>query len=226
VKRFSTTIAGFVAVGALSLLSLRATAQHFQIIVHEEADIKDLITKLTNGDGRASVETKDVYKKDRDGKAALLVTGEGGDGQKFNPNIPGWAFKIVKDPKAKDEFRYITFAWKKVGGTGIQLQLSAGGDWGHRYHAGANEKNWNPSWNPSIQVSPDIPKEWTLVTRDVWEDWKDMTLTGIAFTAWSLQHGIWDHVVLHQTKEDPLALLAVEPKGKLASAWAELKVAK
>lgn len=221
-KRISTAIASVLVVGALSLIAGKVTAQQSYIIAHEEADIKDLITKLTSGDGQASVERADVYKKDRDGKAALLVTGAGGDGQKFNPNVPGWAFKIVKDPKAKDEFRYITFAWKKVGGTGIQLQLSALGDWGHRYHAGANEKNWNPS----IQVSPDMPKEWTLVTRDVWEDWKDMTLTGIAFSAWSLPHGIWDHVVLHQTKEDPLANLAVEPKGKLASAWAELKVAK
>jgi hypothetical protein len=91
--------------------------------------------------------------------------------------------------------------------------------WGHRYHAGVNEKNWNPS----IEVNPDLPKDWEVYTRDLVEDWGEMTITGIAFTAWSLDHGIWDHLVFHQTEEDPLAPQAVEPEEKLPMTWGKLK---
>lgn len=226
-RRMSARIVSVLAVGTVSFFVERGVAQQpFYVIVHDEESVKALLPNLTEGAGKASLEKSDVYKDDNDGKAALLVTGEGGDGQKFRTNMPGWAFKITKNPnpKAKDEFRYITFAWKKVGGAGIQLQLHApdANTWGHRYHAGANEKNWNPS----IQLDPEVPKTWKIYTRDLVEDWKEFVLDGIAFTAWSLQHGIWDHVVLHQTKEDPLAKgLPVESKGKLAAAWAALKVA-
>jgi hypothetical protein len=222
VKRTLATIVFVLGIGAL--FSIRAmAAESSYVIINDEASVKEMLTKLTSGEGVASLEKVDVYKKDKEGKAAILVTGAGGDGQRYNPQVPGWSFSIVEAPKTNTEYRYITFAWKKVGGTGIQLQLHGVPDtWGHRYHAGANEKNWTPS----IQVSPDMPKEWTLVTRDLWTDWKTFTLTGIAFTAWSLPHGIWDHVVLHQTKTDPLTGLAVEPTGKLASAWASLKIAR
>ncbi|MBM3214290.1 hypothetical protein FJZ36_05195 [Candidatus Poribacteria bacterium] len=220
-------IAVIAAVAAACLMAVStgdAFGQASFVIVHDEQSVKDLLPILTEGAGAASFEKADVYKDDGDGKAALLVTGEGGDGQKFRTSVPGWAWKIKKDPnpKAKDEFRYITFAWRKVGGTGIQLQLHApdANTWGHRYHAGANEKGWNPS----IEIAPKIPEQWAIVTRDLFTDWKEFTLDGIAFTAWSLKHGIWDHVVLHQTEEDPLGAKAVEPSGKAASAWARLKV--
>ena len=50
-----------------------------------------------------------------------------------------------------------------------------------------------------------------------------MVITGIAFTAWSLDHGIWDHLVFHRTEEDPLAPQAVEPGDKLPLTWGQLK---
>lgn len=205
----------------IGLASLIRAQQAF-IVVDDEQSIKDLLPMLTQGAGQASLEKEDVYKDDADGKAALKVTGEGGDGQKFNPNMPGWQLKIVKnpDPKADDEFRYITFAWRKEGGNGIQLQLHATTNtWGHRYHAGANVKNWNPS----IQVSPDVPREWEIHTRDLVDDWGEMVITGIAFTAWDLDYGVWDHVVFHQTEEDPLAIKAVDPRLKLSLTWGQLK---
>jgi hypothetical protein len=214
------------AVFAGVLLVVAAVAARAQdksfVIVHDEKSVKDLLPKLTQGAGQASLESKDVYKNDREGKTALKVTGEGGDGQRFNPFVPGWAFEVKEKPQKETEFRYITFAWKKVGGTGIQLQISRQGDWGHRYHAGANERGWNPS----IQVSAKLPEKWEIHTRDLWADWATLRvgqLTGMAFTAWSLDYGLWDHVVLHQSKEDPLAALSVDPHTKLAASWAKMK---
>lgn len=216
-KRLIVTSVWVLAIAAFGAKA----AESSYVILNNEASIKEMLSKLGAGEGVASLEKTDVYKKDKEGKAALLVTGAGGDGQRYNDKVPGWAFSIVENPKTETEYRYITFAWKKVGGTGIQLQLhGTTNTWGHRYHAGANEKNWTPS----IQVDPEMPKEWTLVTRDMWKDWDAFVLTGIAFTAWSLPHGIWDHMVLHQTRIDPLTGLAVEPTDRLATAWANLKV--
>ena len=190
------------------------------VIIDDKKSVKDILPKLTNGAGKAELEENDVYEEDDDGKAALLVVGSGGDGQRFNPNMPDWEIDIVKNPKGKNEFRYITFAWKKKGGTGIQLQLHwTANSWGHRYHSGVNEKNWNPS----IQLDEKLPKDWKVYTRDLVEDWEEGVMTGIAFTAWGLEHGIWDHVVLHQQEEDPLAPQAVQPTEKLPLTWGRLK---
>ena len=190
------------------------------VVIDGKKSIDDILPKLTNGAGQAKLEKNDVYKDDDDGKAALLVVGSGGDGQKFNPNMPDWQIEVVKNPKGKNEFRYITFAWKKKGGTGIQLQLHwTTNSWGHRYHSGVNEKNWNPS----IQLDKKPPKDWKVYTRDLVEDWDEGVMTGIAFTAWSLDHGIWDHVVFHQQKDDPLAPQAVQPAEKLSLTWGRLR---
>ena len=105
------------------------------IVIDDEASIKDVLEKITQGSGKQELETKDVYQEDNDGKAALRINVEGGDGQSFNPNMPDWQLQIEKNPVGKNQFRYITFAWKDIGGDGIQLQLHANvGGWGHRYH--------------------------------------------------------------------------------------------
>ncbi|HIA67938.1 TPA: hypothetical protein EYN98_18190 [Candidatus Poribacteria bacterium] len=190
------------------------------VVIDGKKSVDDILPKLTNGAGQAKLEKNDVYKEDDDGKAALLVVGSGGDGQKFNPNMPDWQLEVVKNPTKKNQFRYITFAWKKKGGTGIQLQLHwTTNSWGHRYHSGVNEKNWNPS----IQLDKKMPEDWEVYTRDLVEDWDEGVMTGIAFTAWSLDHGIWDHVVFHQQEDDPLAPQAVQPTEKLPLTWGRLK---
>jgi len=185
------------------------------VILDENVDA--VVKYITKGSGTPK-KVADAYA----GKEALYVGGTGGDGQRYNDKAP-WTFKIAENPKADDEFRYITFAWKKNGGTGIQLQLHGNPDtWGHRYHAGANVKNWNPS----IQVSKSVPTKWEKHTRDLFKDWKAFTLTGIAFSAWPDGDdigGFWDYVVLHQNPEVTEVKTSVESKGKLTTKWAKLK---
>jgi hypothetical protein len=208
-------IGGFLMVTGLA----RAQDKTF-IVLDDEASIDDLIPFLTNGAATVEVDTDDPYPDDADHDAALRVDSPAGDNQKFNPNIPGWSFQIVDGATAADEFQYITFAWRKEGAAGIQLQLSAQpGGWSHRYHAAANLKGWNPS----IEVTVDDPDEWQVHTRDMFEDWGEMVLTGMAFTPGSGDYGLFDHIVLHQAPEDPLLPQAVDARGKSAAVWGDIK---
>jgi hypothetical protein len=217
-------------IGILSALALACAvgttsvrAQEAYIILDDEDTVDTMIEGLTSGDGISSVENDDVWLEDRDAAAALKVTGDAGDSQKFNTNIPNWDFVVTENPAGASEFRYFTFAWRKEGGAGIQLQLHGGGaTWGHRYHAGVNEKGWNPS----LEVSPDVPAEWEVHTVDLFEDWGEFPLTGIAYSSTSADYGLYDHMAFHKSPEDPFEPLSVDPNSKLPAVWSELKAGK
>ena len=210
------TVLAVVLICSLSSWS----AEESVIVIDDAESVKVIIPELVSGSGKADLETKDVYKEDDDGKAALRVDALGGDFQRFNTDIKSLGLLDIKKSPKVGEYRYITFAWKKKGGTGVQLQLHATTDtWGHRYHAGDNMQGWNPS----IQVTPDFPKDWQIHTRDLFEDWGEMTVTGLAFSCSSLDYAIWDHLAFHRTEEDPLAPKAVEPQDKLPVTWGKLK---
>jgi hypothetical protein len=113
------------------------------------------------------------------GQVSLRVTPP----QRSSPRIPGWGFRIREQP-GPGEYRYLRFAWKSADAHGVMLELAADGQWPpaekplRRYHAGRNSTGWQ-----SVEVSPSAPREWTVVTRDLWKDFGDFTLTGIAPTA-------------------------------------------
>ena len=79
------------------------------------------------------------------------------------------------------------------------LELAADGRWPpaeeplRRYHAGRNTTGWQ-----SVEISPSPPREWTVVTRDLWKDFGDFTLTGIAPTAMG-GDALFDRIELLQT---------------------------
>jgi hypothetical protein len=194
-----------VSVGVLS-------ASAAQTVVLDE-NVDDVLAIIANGEGTPE-KVADAYS----GSEALFVGSTGGDGQRYNDHFPDYGFNVVESPSGANEIRYITFAWKKDGGDGFQLQIHGEPDtWGHRYHAGANVKDWNPS----IQASDTVPTTWTSVTRDLFDDWGAFTLTGFAFSAWDGVGGYWDQVVLHQSMDD--APTPVEPHDKLTTTWSELK---
>ena len=209
-----TLVLSIAFVFALVQTAALAGVSSDQFVILDE-NVDEVIKAISSGSGTPE-KVADAYK----GEEALYVAGTGGDGQRFNPNMPGWEFKITETPNGDNEFRYITFAWKKKNGKGLQLQLhGTPGGWGHRYHAGANIRNWNPS----IQVSEEVPTKWEKHTRDLFKDWKAFTLTGIAYTAWpdgDDNGAFWDYVVLHKEAE---IKTAVESKDKLTTQWAKLK---
>ena len=128
------------------------------------------------------------------GASALKVAGI----QRYRDTLAGWSYPVVGNPRP-GEYRYLRFAWKKPEGTGAMIQLCAGGvDWG-RYFAGAN----NVGFYPALQIDPQPPREWTVVTRDLFADFGQVpfTLTGMAFTPMD-GFVLFDHVYLGRTIED------------------------
>lgn len=147
---------------------------------------------LDEGGAQARLTADDRHS----GESALLLTA----GQRFSARIPGWKYRIrettatvpgaepAADAAGPDvpatAFRYLRFAWKSAGATGVMIELADEGSWPpadrptRRYYSGQNTSGW-----AATEVSPDVPTEWTVVTVDLWKDFGEFTLTGIAPTA-------------------------------------------
>lgn len=188
-----------------------------------------LVPYLTNDEdynGRgalAASEDLDVFA----GASALRV----GPLQRFRAEVPGWSFPIRETPK-EGEFRYIRFAWKKLGGTSITLQMHTtepASNWRlMNYYAGKKFFSWN-----LVQVDENLPTEWTVVTRDLFKDFGRRTVTGLAYTTTDGTAGLFDQIMLGRTVEDldaasEEALGTVKPKKALDgkerdAAWAAFR---
>ena len=157
------------------------------------------IAQLTEGSGQATLDNTERYS----GKVAVKVTPD----QKFNAKLPGLSVKIRENPGA-DEYRWIRFAWKKKGGKTIVLQLNHDGQWGpggsgkegakFRYHAGpAGEQ-----FGGSVGVDDKLPGDFVVVTRDLFADFGEFTLDGVALTPADGNYAIFDHIYLGKTVDD------------------------
>ncbi len=183
-------------VPAAVLADYRAPASDGPVVALIDEEVEPLFSQLINDGGN---EQGSIAREDRDvfaGVEAVRVTPM----QKYRTLIPGWGYKIRKSPtKGASEFRYIRFAWKKHGGTGIMLQLhDPTKGWIHRYFAGKNVYGWQPA----IEVSPTLPEIWEIVTRDLFTDFGEITISGIALTAFDGTDGLFDHILIGQSIED------------------------
>ena len=165
----------------------------------------DFASFFVNHDAGSTVVITDSEKYS--GSVSAVAT----PSQSYNEAFAGWTIPI-------NDYPYLTFAWKKDGGTCIMLQLAHDVAWAHRYYSGPN----SPGWEPATQLSENIPTDWILHTRNLVEDFgADWNLTGIAFTPWDGDAAFYDFMILHS---DPSPLTAVEPDdGKLSTTWAQLK---
>ncbi|NQT16765.1 MAG: c-type cytochrome [Planctomycetes bacterium] len=138
----------------------------------DEPSFADL---LAEGEGAARPHTEAPFS----GSTSLAITPP----QRWNLRIPGWKYPIVEQPAA-GEFRYLRFAWKSRKGRGVMIELAGDGKWPPadkplwRYYSGQNTTEWQ-----AVEVSADVPEDWVVVTRDLWQDFGSFTLTGIAPTA-------------------------------------------
>ena len=129
---------------------------------------------LREGSGTVRLDAEGPYS----GQTCLAVTPP----QRFSPQIPDWEYRVTENP-GPGEFRYLRFAWKSQG-AGIMLELAAEGNWPganeavRRYYSGQNTTGW-----AARQVAAEAPRDWVLVTCDLWKDFGSFTLTGIAPTA-------------------------------------------
>jgi putative heme-binding domain-containing protein len=135
---------------------------------------RSLERALDQGDGTARFVGDDKFA----GSLALEVTPP----QRFSARIDGWAFKIREKP-GPGEFRYLRMAWR-VSARGAMIEFANAGKWPDarsskfRYFAGENSTGWN-----ATRVAEEVADKWTLVERDLWKDFGDATITGIAPTA-------------------------------------------
>jgi hypothetical protein len=138
-------------------------------------DNQELALALNEGTGTAEFITSDKFS----GESSLLITPP----QRFAARIPGWEFRIREQP-AIGEYRYLRFAWKSPKAAGVMLELADAGQWPpagepvRRYFAGKNLTAWQ-----AVGIAPRVPADWTVMTRDLWKDFGNFTLTGIAPTA-------------------------------------------
>jgi putative membrane-bound dehydrogenase-like protein len=152
----------------------------------------DLAALLNEGKGTAQFVRTDKFS----GEMALRVTPL----QRAAAKIPGWDYKIRENP-GPGEYRHLRFAWKAEG-DGVMIELAAGGLWpkanqsNRRYFSGKNTSGWK-----AVQVAADPPRDWTVVTVDLWKDCGNFTLTGFAPTAMG-GPALFDKIELLRTPKD------------------------
>lgn len=160
-------------------------------------DQPEIVANLNQGGGQLTLVSDDKFS----GKSAAKVTPD----QRYNPSAPGLGMKIREKP-GPGEYRFVSFAWKKKGGTQICFQLNHDGAWGptdnanhkFRYHAGPGPE----CFGASLAVDPKLPDGWTLVTRDLFADFGEFTLTGIALSPIDGEYALFDHIYLARQASD------------------------
>ncbi len=160
-------------------------------------DQPEFVANLKEGGGQATLFSEEKYA----GTASVKVTPD----QRFNPALPGLGLKIREKP-APGEYRYLRFAWKKQGGQAICLQLNHDGLWGpaganpakFRYHAGPGGE----CFGASLAIDANLPAAFTVVTRDLFADFGEFTLQGIALSPVDGDFALFDHIYLGTTPED------------------------
>lgn len=174
-----------------------------------EAGNGDFAALFTSHDAGSTVEVTDEDAISGQVSAYCTVS------QSYNNAMAGWDYRI-----SSNDYRFITFAWKKVGGTGMMIQLAHDTAWAYRY---VDVKDI-PGWG-SIVLSNELPEDWVVYTRNLVDDFVDgWTLTGLALTPYDGEGGYYDYIVLHtEEAEGQIEPEAVGPQGKLATAWAALK---
>lgn len=162
-------------------------------------DDEKFIALLTEGGGKVVPENRDKYS----GQTCLRVNGD----QKFAAKLPQLGVKVRENP-GPGEVRYIRFAWKKQGGNTICLQLNHDGTWGpggtgregakFRYHAGPGGE----CYGGSLVIDDKLPGKFEVVTRDLFADFGEFTLDGLAFSAVDGQAALFDHIYLGRSPAD------------------------
>lgn len=162
-------------------------------------DDEKFIALLTEGGGKAVPENRDKFS----GQTCLRVNGD----QKFAKKLPQLGLKVRENP-GPGEVRYIRFAWKKQGGNTICLQLNHDGAFGpggsgregakFRYHAGPGGE----CYGSSLVIDDKVPAKFEVVTRDLFADFGEFTLDGLAFSAVDGQAAFFDHIYLGRSPAD------------------------
>ena len=160
-------------------------------------DEEQFLAALTKGEAKSRFERRDTHR----GSLAVAVSPR----EKFAEQIADWKLPIREKPGLA-EYRYLRYAWKKTGGGGAMLEVAREGKWppakatpapGGRYVAGPNETGMD-----AIVVDDAAPKDWTVVTIDLWKDLGDCEVTGLSLMASGSGETLFDAMLLGSSIAD------------------------
>lgn len=176
---------------AILVASHLPAAEPGNVVALFEDDAEGLLKLLDNptGDPGQGLPEKTVVFS---GKESIKIIPM----QRFSPDIKGWKHRIVEKPKP-GEYRFLRFAWKADGCAGVMLQLHDDKDWSIRYTAGQNQQGWGTKF-----VADSAPTNWTVTTIDLYKDFGERTLHGIALTVFGGNAGYFDHIYLARSIAD------------------------
>src|SRR5688500_15828059 len=152
-----------------------ATAPVAALVEENAESLLPLLTNPTGDPGQGHVERAEVFS----GKSGVKIVPM----QRFGPQIPGWNYRITEKPR-NGEYRYVRWAWRQDGCVGTMVQFHIETGWSVRYCAGQNTPGWGSKF-----VSDKPPARWAVVTRDLFADFGECTITGIAMTAFQGEAG-------------------------------------
>jgi hypothetical protein len=160
-------------------------------------DEQEFVDQLTEGDAQIALSDQEIYT----GGYSLLLKKK----PQSRTSIPGMAIKIRENP-GPGEYRYLRFAWKGVGKVErIGLQLIDDGKQGpaptkvekFTYYGGV----FSPA-DKTIVAEDKVTTQWTIVTRDVFADFGEMTITGMGFMYFDGKSVQFDHVYVGRNVAD------------------------
>lgn len=123
--------------------------------------------------------------------------------------ITGLSVPIRENP-GPGEYRYITFAWVKWGGNQIGMKFGTqpksdnqpGKQYEYTYIAGKGDSQSQNLLTKGLSISPETAGNWTVITRDLWKDFGDFTLTGVSFLCPERRDAGFDEIFLAKSQDD------------------------
>lgn len=170
-----------------------AATEQPKVLFEDEKQFVDYLVE-----GNATIGLFDGEKFS--GAASIKV----GVDQKYRTIMPGLNLKIRQNP-APGEYRYLRFAWRKQGGTTICLQIGHDNTFGptpqgvkFRYDAGAGPE----TYGAAVRTGPLPAAGFAVVTRDLFADFGEFTLTGLALATVDGEYSLFDHLYLSRGPRD------------------------
>ncbi len=165
------------------------------VLFDGQKEFVELLQTQGFGGGQVTLDKSDRWA----GRASLRVT----PARRGIAKFPGGPYQIAEKPKS-GQFRYIQFAWKKIDGNSIMLEIC---------HSGAasallDEPSWFryvsglPTGIRAIHLSNSLPSTWQVETRDLFKDFGEFQLYGISFSSLDGTAGLFDSVQLSATADD------------------------
>lgn len=186
-------------VAAMLVLPFFTTAEEV-CLFDETPDFAEKLFRSFDG-GSASVETGPALN----GQLLLRVTPSARGCEFFYDRAFVWEYGIDEKPVA-GEFRYVLFAWKKEGGSTVQIAFRDDrSDLVMTYYAGQQLEVPVRANMKYVSVADEVPDQWTCVIRDLYADMQgcqpNFLMNGIYFIPGDGVSADFDCIYLSNSRE-------------------------